>query len=455
MRRVASLLRLVRNLPRLAAAATAGLAIRRVRRWRKRPPRIWRGMFASHLIPPQSKADRAAGFPSRSVVKSIDGMYELTRNEDFTVVLAARGVKNHDLLWTGLCDLLLHGDIWVAFFDGLFYPVERQWENRAILRLLRLVGIRLVMVNYGGDIITWYRNRGRYDWVSRLRQDYPHWDIEAESPLTARRIRMFSEFADFICNGDSSIDRMMPRRDLLFKYFPVDCRELAPRYTTTNPVPVVLHAPQHRYVKGTDHLLAAVDRLRGRGVQFELTLVERVPHREALALYADADILADQFCIGAWGAFAQEGLAVGKPVLTYLDQEHLGDPAFNLPLVNTNPENLERVLAALILVPELRERLGRAGRASVERYHSFDAIGEVWGHIYRHVWWGTPLELEETVHFGPSRVGRPFTEDPADPAFWPVPVDDLLPAIREALKLVAADAPQLDQPMGRTSSRRV
>src|ERR1700682_4607864 len=120
---------------------------------------------------------------------------------------------------------------------------------------------------------------------------------------------------------------------------------------------------------------------------------------------------------------------MGKPVLTYLDQEHLGDPAFNLPLVNTNLENLERVLAVLIRIPELRERLGRAGRASIERYHSFEAVGDVWRRIYRHVWWGTVLDLENTTHFSPSRSGRAFTEDPADPAFWPVPVDDLMPLI--------------------------
>lgn len=456
MLRVVSLLRLARNILRIGVAACTGLFVRHVRRWQGRPPRIWRGMFASHLIPPQGHADRLAGFSSRSVVTSIDGMYELSRAEEFTVVLAARGIKNHDLLWEGLRDLLLRGDVWVAFFDGLFYPVERQWENRLILRLLRLVGVRIVMVNYGGDIITAYRNRGRYDWVSRLRRDYPHWDIEAESARTSRRIRLFSEFADFVCNGDSSIDRMMPRRDLLFKYFPVDCRGIMPKFTTANAVPVIVHAPQHRYVKGTDQLLAAAERLRARGLRFELKLVERIPHREALALYAEADILADQFCIGAWGAFAQEGLALGKPVLTYLDQEHLGDPAFNLPLVNTNPENLERVLAALILVPELRERLGRAGRTSVERYHSFEAIGEVWGHIYRHVWWGTPLELEKTAHFGPARLARPFTEDPADPAFWPVPVEDVLPAILDAVRAVSPDGPQVGQPMGRrASSRRV
>lgn len=430
-------LRLCRNLILLVCVALAGCCVRCWRRLLRKPPRIWHGMFWSHLIPGWVKADRAAGFPSRSVVTYINGSYELVRAEEFTVVLDKRGVKNHNLLWAGLFDLLFHGDIWVAFFDGLFYPVERERENRFILRLLKWVGIKIVMANYGGDILTWHRSRGRYDWIARLQKDYPGWDIKGESKSTGKRIKMFCAYADFVCNGDSSIDRMMPRGDLLFKYFPVDCEEIQPRFTTANLVPVIMHAPQHRWVKGTDCLIQAAERLAAKGVAFELKLIEQVPHREALAMYAKADIIADQFCIGAWGAFAQEGMALGKPVLTYLDQEHLSDPAFNMPLVNTNPENIEKVLAVLVLVPELRERLGRAGRASVERFQSLGAIGEVWSQIYRHVWFKAPLELEKTEHFGSARVPRAFTEDPADPAFWPVPVDDLLPSIIDALCSVA------------------
>ena len=235
----------------------------------------------------------------------VEGSYELVGVNAFTEVLEAKGVRNHDLLWAGLFDLLVHGDIWVAFFDGLFYPVERDWENRFILRLLGLLGIKIVMVNYGGDIVGWPRNRGRYDWIAKLQKDYPHWDIAASADRTRRRIALFCRHAAFVCNGDYAIDRMMPRRDLLFKYFPVDCAQIRPKYRTENSVPVIVHAPQHRHVKGTDCLLAAVERLRANGFEFELKLIEQVTNSQALEVYAQGDIAADQFCIGAWGAFAQ------------------------------------------------------------------------------------------------------------------------------------------------------
>jgi hypothetical protein len=174
--------------------------------------------------------------------------------------------------------------------------------------------------------------------------------------------------------------------------------------------------------------------MEASGIPMELRLIEGVPRDEALKLYAEADIIADQFCMGAYGMFALEGLALGKPVLTYLDQESLGDPISSLPVVNTNPENLDRVLAVLLQVPELRFRLGRAGREAVERYQSIGALAEVWTQLYRHVWWGEPLQLQKTRHFSPERKSRSFTEDPGRSDFWPVPVDDLMPQIHSALR---------------------
>jgi glycosyltransferase involved in cell wall biosynthesis len=215
---------------------------------------------------------------------------------------------------------------------------------------------------------------------------------------------------------------------------------MVPIWEQANPRPVIIHAPNHRWVKGTDHLLAAIDRLRARGLDFELRLIERIPRHQALELYQSADIIADQFCIGGFGIFALEGLTLAKPVLTYLDQDYLGDPVFNHPIVNTNPENLERILAVLLQVPELRERLGVAGRESIEQYQSVAALAEIWNHIYRHVWWGEPLQLERTRLFSPDRKPRSFTEDPARSDFWPVPVDDLLPEIDAALEKVATAA---------------
>jgi hypothetical protein len=83
-------------------------------------------------------------------------------------------------------------------------------------------------------------------------------------------------------------------------------------------------------------------------------------------------------------------------------------------------------------VPELRARIGQAGRGAAERYQSIEALAQVWAQLYRHVWWGEPLRLEQTHHFAREHNPRSFTEDSAHGDFWPVPVDDLLPEINTA-----------------------
>ncbi len=388
-------------------------------------------------------ADRAAGYSSRSVVQHTRKIkLGLVCDDDFDVVIERPGVSWDEVHWVCLIDLLWHGDVWSAYFDCLFFGTEQPQANVWAFRLLRLAGVRIVVAPHGGDIAYQSRYVDRYDTITRKQIDYPQWNLLQFEAAARARIGLFCRYASLVLGADSNLQRFLPRKDLVFKYFPIDCDSLRPadNASAKNSPPLIMHAPNHRSVKGTDYLLAAVERLREAGVACKLELLEGVPRGEALCRYQEADIIADQFCIGAFGVFATEGLALGKPVLTYLDQEHLGDPVFNLPLVNTNPENLLRVLAVLLQVPTLRERLGRVGRENVEIYQSIPAMAEVWDQIYRHVWWSESLNLETTKHFSPDRKSRSYSEDPSDADFWPVPVDDLLAEIHGALaKVMLAD----------------
>jgi glycosyltransferase involved in cell wall biosynthesis len=422
-------------------AALAGYVVRRIRRIFGRTPRIWRGMNGLHLIKWPVLVDLHAGFHSRSFIRTTKPG-TLFEDEDFDVVCDGRGWPKDDWHWRGLIDLLWRADVRVAFFDSLFFSLGSWRANAWTLWLVRIVGIKTVAVPHGMDIFYRDRRVTRYDWVARAQRDYPEWDLRDHRLAAIQRTRLWCKYADIVVSADSACFRFLPRRDVSFKWFPVDCDALRPADTTEDGPPVVIHAPQHRAIKGTDYLMRAAARLQSCGVAMELRLIEKIPRHEALRLYAEAEIIADQFCMGAYGMFALEGLALGKTVLTYLDQEQLGDPVFNLPIVNANPDNLERVLAVLLQVPELRSRIGRAGREAAQRYQSIDALAEVWTQLYRHVWWGEPLQLEKTRHFSPDRKPRSFTEDPSRSDFWPVPVDDLMPEIHAALEKVAIAPPK-------------
>lgn len=427
-------MRLALWLVRVAMAAVAGAIVRVVRRIARRPPRIWHGPMPLHAIRSMVAADRSAGYPSRSVVLTEKQVkYDLVTRGDFDVVIRSDRVPWYDLHWLALIDLLLRGDIWSAYFDCLFFKALDRRRNVLAFRLIRACGIRIVVTAHGSDIVHLGKPPTRYDWIARMQRDYPTWDFAEQTPVSLARIELFCRYADMILPGDSIMARLVPRNDLLFKVYPIDTGELRPVAASAHERVKIVHAPNHRFVKGTDFLLEAIERVQARGFACELVLVERVPRAEALKIYAEGDVIADQFCMGGWAQFALEGMALGKPVLAYLDREHLADPVFNLPVVNTTPENLAEVLAAMIAVPELRARLGSASRDAVERYQSIGALGEVWDRIYRHLWRGTPLDLAGTAHFSPERKPRSESEDPSRAEFWPVDVGDLLPRIVDAV----------------------
>jgi glycosyltransferase involved in cell wall biosynthesis len=426
---------------RVLIAISLGVPVRIIRRLLRRPPRIWQGFMPLHSLTASVKADRLAGFPSQSVVKQPyqSRTYALTTGADFDVVIAFDGGETHDQHWKCLCHLLRHGDIWVTLHQP-FFPDRHKRRNDFVFRLLRLAGIRIIVFPYGADVAWRDRCRDRYDWVGRMQEDYKDWDLVQWGEITRTRVGLFSKYADFVIGMDGSLVRFLKRNDLCFKSFPVDTDRLKPADLPRNPVPLIVHATNHRRVKGTDVLIGAMKRLKALGIECELKIVENVDRDTAFEIYRRADIIADQFVIGAYGVFALEALALSKPTLTYLDHDHLENPVFNLPIVNTTQENMVEVLAALVQTPALRQRLGAEARRQVVAYQSQEAMAEVWKHLYEHVWWRKPLHLESTRHFSPDRKARSFSENPSDADFWPVPVDDLMPEIRRVLERLGSSS---------------
>jgi len=189
-----------------------------------------------------------------------------------------------------------------------------------------------------------------------------------------RRIKKYA--TELFSIGDMTEYTLGSNNELFF--FPVDLNEIP--YVGTKPdnrdTVNIVHAPNHRHYKGTDYLLQVVDKLQREGFKLELVLVEKIPNREALRLYEQADIVADQFLIGGHGILAIEAMALGKPVICYIrKQEYLLQPE-ECPIVNANPDNLEEVVRYLVENPEKRCELGRLGRSYVEKYFSIEVFSK-------------------------------------------------------------------------------
>lgn len=146
--------------------------------------------------------------------------------------------------------------------------------------------------------------------------------------------------------------------------------------------PLILHAPTNTYLKGTEHVLQAIDRLRARGLDFDFELVEKLTHEEAIARYRTADILIDQLLQGSFGVFSLEGMALGKPVVCYISDVFRPTYPPGLPLISATPDTIYSTLKRLIRHPEQRHQLGKSGRVYIERYYDADARARELKSIY-------------------------------------------------------------------------
>jgi hypothetical protein len=165
----------------------------------------------------------------------------------------------------------------------------------------------------------------------------------------------------------------------------------------------IIHSPNHRGVKGTEFIIQAVENLKNEGLKVELILLEKLPNEKVNELMADADILAEQLII-AHGLSAVEGMAKGLAVISNFEDESR-NKVFRTysylnecPIVSAGPENITDVLRSLVVNPALRRELGVAGRAYVEKYHSY-AFGQfLFGQIYKKIWNGENIDLLNMFH---------------------------------------------------------
>jgi hypothetical protein len=377
--------------PLLVIALVEGLRSRRRRLQRDRPRLLW-GPTPLISLKYWSAAMRARGYDSLTLA---DGLMSINRREDFDV---HRGdFLGSARIWDTVRDFVVfawgirRADVFVTFLDGglLRHTYLRSLEGP----LLRLAGKRLIVSPYGSDIAV----PGYLGVVEQpLLADYPA--IADRAPRTRRRVDYFCRWADLVIRNHQY--GYLPRADVIWPTQMAVDTDLWKGDGTATPADgvggtvVVLHAPNHRHVKGTARLLAAVDGLTARGVRVELEVIERRPNEEVRAAVHRCDIVAEQFLAG-FGIFAVEGASAGKPVLSALgwwppevrDSELLRD----CPFVDVDAGGLEQNLEQLVRDPARREAIGRAGRAFAVEHCSYEATGRIWEALVDHVWRGAPI----------------------------------------------------------------
>lgn len=385
-----SLARAAVAVPMLPIVVLASLAARlasvRRRRSTSLPRLIW-GPVPIISIKYWSSALRDRGYESRTCVF---GYYAINERADFDVhydEFLPRGLVFEAFrpyavfLW-----VLRSAEVYLCYLDGGFLQMTAL--RRLELPLLRLAGVRIIATPYGSDIAV----PGHLGVAEApLLRDYP--EIAVQGAKVRRRVDEFTRWANVIVRNYQY--GYLPRSDVLWPTLIAIDTE---RWRPSGPLGdadgrdgevMVVHAPNHRHIKGTAALIDAIDQLREEGLRVRLELLERRSNEDVREAVARSDIVAEQFIAG-YALFAIEGMAAGRPVLSALSWMPADVRAEltgrEIPIVDADTATLLDHLGPLVRDPARRHQLGQDGRRFVIANHSYEAVGRGWQTIIERAW---------------------------------------------------------------------
>ncbi len=401
-------------IPALPVLLAAALAARIRRPSRRRRPRVVWGPEPILSYAHWSRALRKAGYESHTVMQEI--YTRINRPEDFDVLyeqLVPPAVAWLFGPYAAFLRSLFRADVFQHHYSGGFLNLTPLWRCEAWL--LHLSGARVVCQAHGNDA---HLSSQIADLSLRhaLLSSYPM--LARREARTSRRVLYWSEHADCMFGG-LMMDGL-GRWDVL----PASVATIdVARWRRERPYTRadggeggtvrIAHAPNHRGFKGTEFIIAAVEQLRAEGLDVELVLVEGVQNSEVRRILThDVDVLCDQIIATGYALNAIEGLAAGLPVVANLEDDRLTGVLRRYsyldecPILSASPETVAERLRALVVDPDLRERLGRAAEAYAAKYHSDETAAYLYGAIYREIWNGEDSGLIDLFHPLKSEYAR-------------------------------------------------
>lgn len=259
-----------------------------------------------------------------------------------------------------MASLIASHDVFVYHWgESSLFPRDRGGEYRLLRRLEK----RIVFIFWGDDIRHGSAYKQQYGINLEDKGNFYKNDPLAR-PL--RNLRLGELFADLIFSMPNQ--SVLAVRPYMQAIRPLDLH----RYPFNVPgrdVPVLVHAPSDKGIKGSELIVAAVERLRSENVPFEFRMLHGISNRQVLAELVNADIAVDQLYLPIPGIFALEAMASGCAVAS-ANREELDPLPPNRPIWYIDPQTIYDQLKRLLTDKPLRLRLAWEGRQYVELHHN-------------------------------------------------------------------------------------
>ncbi len=309
----------------------------------------YRGVNAVNL-----SVDRTGGYSFPSDFRVRDAVFAHSRRWSAAHISAVRDSITHVLVES----------------ERTVLGVRAGRDVRQEARALDEWGIHRAYVSHGSDLRDPDIHAQTSSW-SPFRDS--SWDLRPMLVEAAVRNRRFLEEQDpgrvLVATPDLLLD--MPAATWLPNVVDPAAWALDEPPLTEGPVRV-LHAPTNTHIKGSELIADAVERVRASGA-LHYELVSGVSPDAMPALYAQSDVVLDQFRIGIYSTTALEALAAGRVVLGFLLPEvrrlATQEAGMPVPIVQATPDTIEEVLIDIVERPGHYRQIAAAGPAFVRALH--------------------------------------------------------------------------------------
>jgi hypothetical protein len=264
---------------------------------------------------------------------------------------------------------------WAAVrFDLFVFGFGTSFFAQRELRLLRLLGKRLVHVFHGSDSRPPYLDGSLMD--GRSAEECVALTLDVK-----RRLRTIERSVDLVVSNPlSSQLHERPFVSFLALGVPRRCRPATEPRTGPRRA---LHSPSHPAAKGTREIREAVQRLNERGVALELVELTGRPNAEVLTAIEECDFVVDQlYGDVAMAGFASEAACASRPAVVggygreALAAAMCGEPF--PPVEFCEPGAVEAAIKRLAVDEAHRRELGAEARAFVvERWAPAEVAGRL------------------------------------------------------------------------------
>ncbi|MEZ5596002.1 MAG: glycosyltransferase [Pseudomonadales bacterium] len=320
--------------------------------------RIFHGLHNIAGIPSiMARAERALGLDSRAVCFST-GHFAYKPDIEEPQLIAGNDI---------LARFRRHAEAYDIFVFHFGHSLAN--DSLADIPLLKRMGKRIVFYFHGCDIRQSKETIRKYRFSACAECWPPRCNANRDHALD-----FALRFADAIWVSTPDLLEFVPGAELFVQPIDIDAFEFrAPAPSETSAQRILLHAPSDPKLKGTAHLLKAVEAINANGPRIDLQLLQGLANSEVRERILSADIAVDQLLIGSYGMFAVELMASGVPVICNIRQDLIDKFPEPPPVIRADPDNLADVLLETLLGAELWPDLAVRARRYAETYHSAEA----------------------------------------------------------------------------------